>query len=76
MYAGHDLIYTLILLLVGYAIEARIYAEDPLRGFLPSTGPLNEYIEPIAGTEGDCTIRIDSGVAPVFLITKTRAAKS
>ena len=31
---------------VGHAIEARIYAEDPYRGFLPSTGPLVKYVEP------------------------------
>lgn len=70
MYAEHYLICTFISLFIGYAIEARIYAEDPLRGFLPSTGPLNEYIEPIAGTEGDCTIRIDSGVAPGGIISQ------
>ncbi len=41
----------------GWAIEARIYAEDPARGFLPSTGRLSTYIEP----EGH-GIRVDSGV--------------
>jgi propionyl-CoA carboxylase alpha chain len=30
----------------GWAIESRVYAEDPLRGFLPSIGPLLTYIEP------------------------------
>jgi hypothetical protein len=30
----------------GHAIEARVYAEDPLRGFLPSTGQLVTYKEP------------------------------
>ena len=44
--------------LEGWAIEARVYAEDPSRGFLPSTGRLRRYLEP-AG-EG---IRVDSGVA-------------
>ena len=30
----------------GHSIEGRIYAEDPLRGYLPSTGPLVPYKEP------------------------------
>jgi propionyl-CoA carboxylase alpha chain len=42
----------------GWAVEARVYAEDPRRGFLPSTGRLVRYREP-AG-EG---IRVDSGVS-------------
>ena len=42
----------------GWAVEARIYAEDPLRGFLPSIGRLYRY-RPPAETDG---IRIDSGV--------------
>lgn len=44
--------------LKGSAIEARIYAEDPSRGFLPSSGRINLYIEPKASEN----IRIDSGV--------------
>src|SRR5690348_3586984 len=43
--------------LTGSAIEARIYAEDPLRSFLPSIGRLVRYAEP----QGD-GIRVDSGV--------------
>ena len=42
----------------GWAVEARLYAEDPARGFLPSIGRLRRYREPDG--EG---IRIDSGVA-------------
>ena len=42
----------------GWAIEARVYAEDPLRGFLPSTGRLVKYREPVAGA----SVRVDSGV--------------
>jgi propionyl-CoA carboxylase alpha chain len=41
----------------GWAIEARIYAEDPARGFLPSIGRLVRYLPP-AG-EG---LRLDDGV--------------
>jgi propionyl-CoA carboxylase alpha chain len=44
--------------LTGWAIEARVYAEDPFRNFLPSTGRLVKYIEP---TKSD-TVRVDSGV--------------
>lgn len=50
----------------GWAIEARIYAEDPIRGFLPSTGPLLHYEEPpqqLANHDiSGYTVRIDSGV--------------
>ena len=42
----------------GWAIESRIYAEDPARGFLPSSGRINLYIEP----EENENIRVDSGV--------------
>ena len=44
--------------LTGWAMESRVYAEDPLRNFLPSIGRLVKYREPEA-TE---TVRIDSGV--------------
>jgi len=47
----------------GHAIEARVYAEDPLRGFLPSTGPLATYVEPSkAGNTPSRYLRMDSGV--------------
>ncbi|MGH7046379.1 MAG: acetyl-CoA carboxylase biotin carboxylase subunit [Stellaceae bacterium] len=41
----------------GWAIEARLYAEDPSRGFLPSTGRLVRYLPP----EGE-GVRLDGGV--------------
>jgi len=42
----------------GWAMESRIYAEDPFRGFLPSTGRLIKYRPPV---ESD-TVRVDTGV--------------
>jgi propionyl-CoA carboxylase alpha chain len=46
----------------GWAIESRVYAEDPYRGFLPSIGRLNRYRPPREGRDGEVTVRIDSGV--------------
>ena len=43
----------------GWSVETRIYAEDPYRGFLPSTGRLVRY-RPPRETEG---VRVDDGVA-------------
>ncbi|HVV65436.1 MAG TPA: acetyl/propionyl/methylcrotonyl-CoA carboxylase subunit alpha [Rhizomicrobium sp.] len=48
--------------LEGWAIEARIYAEDPYRGFLPSTGRLTRYRPPNEGPRGPAVIRNDTGV--------------
>ena len=42
----------------GWAIEARVYAEDPARGFMPSMGRIKSYIEPV---DVDA-LRVDSGV--------------
>ena len=42
----------------GWAMEARIYSEDPIRSFLPSVGRVKKYIEPKA----DKNIRLDSGI--------------
>jgi propionyl-CoA carboxylase alpha chain len=49
-------------MLTGWAIESRIYAEDPYRGFLPSTGRLVRYRPPPEGRRGDVTLRNDTGV--------------
>jgi propionyl-CoA carboxylase alpha subunit len=44
--------------LQGWAIEARVYAEDPLRNFLPSIGRLTRYQPPEEGNG----VRVDTGV--------------
>jgi propionyl-CoA carboxylase alpha chain len=55
----------------GWAIENRVYAEDPYRGFLPSTGRLTRYRPPVEGWTDDGAengrrgvdgIRVDDGV--------------
>ena len=42
----------------GWAMECRIYAEDPARGFVPSIGRLSRYREPATSE----TCRVDAGV--------------
>ncbi len=52
----------------GWAMECRINAEDPLRGFLPSTGRLVHYLPPAATMEAAApvpvggAVRVDTGV--------------
>jgi propionyl-CoA carboxylase alpha chain len=46
----------------GWAIESRVYAEDPYRNFLPSTGRLTRYRPPQEGTVNGITVRNDTGV--------------
>jgi len=46
----------------GWAIESRIYAEDPYRGFLPSIGRLIRYHQPEEGEHDGYKVRNDSGV--------------
>ncbi len=51
----------------GWAIENRVYAEDPYRGFLPSTGRIVRYNPPVPGWSGDPIrgtngVRVDDGV--------------
>lgn len=61
--------------LTGWAIENRVYAEDPYRGFLPSTGRLTRYRPPVAERlqapfvaatgemdQGSAYVRVDDGV--------------
>jgi propionyl-CoA carboxylase alpha chain len=47
----------------GWAMESRIYAEDPVRGFLPSIGRLVRYREPVTGAFGTSkNVRVDGGI--------------
>ncbi len=48
--------------LKGWAVESRIYAEDPTRNFLPSTGRLVKYRPPEEGRAEGITVRNDTGV--------------
>ena len=48
--------------LKGWALESRIYAEDPYRNFLPSTGRLIEFKPPQISNSNDKVIRNDCGV--------------
>jgi propionyl-CoA carboxylase alpha chain len=47
----------------GWAIESRVYAEDPYRGFLPSTGRLVRYRPPVEAVDEGGRTRVDDGVA-------------
>ena len=46
----------------GWAVESRVYAEDPYRNFLPSTGRLTRYRPPPEQTANGVTVRNDTGV--------------
>ncbi|MEY4591577.1 MAG: hypothetical protein RIR18_472 [Pseudomonadota bacterium] len=46
----------------GWAMECRINAEDPFRGFLPSTGRLVKFQPPAETTDANGTTRVDTGV--------------
>jgi propionyl-CoA carboxylase alpha chain len=46
----------------GWAIESRLYAEDPYRGFLPSTGRLTRYRPPVEVATPTHAVRNDTGV--------------
>jgi propionyl-CoA carboxylase alpha chain len=47
----------------GWSVETRVYAEDPYRSFLPSTGRLIRYWPPKQIREDDLVVRVDDGVA-------------
>src|SRR4249919_2731088 len=46
----------------GWAVESRVYAEDPYRNFLPSTGRLTRYRPPQEESTHGITVRNDTGV--------------
>jgi propionyl-CoA carboxylase alpha chain len=46
----------------GWAMESRLYAEDPYRGFLPSIGRLSRYRPPAEVATDDHVVRNDTGV--------------
>ena len=48
--------------LKGWALESRIYAEDPYRNFLPSTGRLTKFRPPQVSDDEEKVIRNDCGV--------------
>jgi propionyl-CoA carboxylase alpha chain len=48
--------------LKGWAVESRVYAEDPYRKFLPSIGRLTRYRPPAERTASGVTVRNDTGV--------------
>jgi propionyl-CoA carboxylase alpha chain len=48
--------------LEGWAVESRVYAEDPFRNFLPSIGRLRRYRPPAEGEIDGGTVRNDTGV--------------
>lgn len=51
----------------GWSMEARVYAENPFREFLPSTGRVTRYVEPVMADDQSASqqpphVRVDSGV--------------
>ena len=46
----------------GWAVESRLYAEDPYRNFLPSIGRLTRYRPPAEVADAACVVRNDTGI--------------
>ena len=62
----------------GWAIENRVYAEDPYRGFLPCTGRLSRYRPPVEGwtDDGAGATAAAASTACASTTASTKAAKS
>jgi propionyl-CoA carboxylase alpha chain len=60
---------------IGHAIEARLYAEDPVAGFRPCAGPVHAFEVPAVDTEfglashTGATLRVDAGVVPGSVVS-------
>ena len=52
--------------MTGHAIEARLYAEDPAKGFLPSTGPLTDFRLPPTWCAVDSGVEEGGEVSPFY----------
>ena len=50
----------------GWAFEARVYAEDPARGFLPSTGTLSDIRFPEENVRIDAGVRLGDRISPFY----------
>ncbi|KQM41647.1 acetyl/propionyl/methylcrotonyl-CoA carboxylase subunit alpha [Sphingomonas sp. Leaf10] len=62
--------------LTGWAIENRVYAEDPYRGFLPSTGRLTRYNPPRHGEGDRAAQRRGGGGAPQTTSSEMEAPRT
>jgi 3-methylcrotonyl-CoA carboxylase alpha subunit len=50
----------------GWAMEARLYAEDPARNFLPATGTIAHLQFPGGGTRVDAGVRAGDAITPFY----------
>jgi acetyl/propionyl-CoA carboxylase alpha subunit len=50
----------------GWAMEARLYAENPATGFLPSTGRLEHFHMPVSGARIDSAVEVGGEVTPFY----------